>query len=66
MPATAPGGPFITVKQTAALLGVDEKTVRRKIARSEIPAIQLGGRRAPVRIPLSELNAWLYGRPEER
>jgi excisionase family DNA binding protein len=59
-PALAPHGPLLTVAQVALLLGVDEKTVRRKIARGEIPAVQLGGRRAPVRIALDELQRWVF------
>jgi excisionase family DNA binding protein len=60
--ATAPRRPFLTVAQVASLLGLDEKTVRHKIARGEVPAVQLGGRRAPVRIPAAELGAWLETR----
>jgi excisionase family DNA binding protein len=60
MSATASPRPLITVAQVAALLGVNEKTVRRKIAAGEIPAVQLGGRRAPLRIPVDKLEEWVY------
>jgi excisionase family DNA binding protein len=65
MSASAPTRPLATVKEVAALLGVDEKTVRRKIAAGQSPAVQLGGRRSPVRVPLNELQRWLYGTPDE-
>jgi excisionase family DNA binding protein len=44
--ATAPHGPFLTIAQVAALLGVNERTVRRRIAAGQLPAVQLGGRRS--------------------
>jgi excisionase family DNA binding protein len=54
---------LLTVQETAERLAVHEDTVRRRIARGEIPAVQLGGRGSSLRIDERELEAWLYGRP---
>ena len=35
---------LLTVHETVAFLAVSEKTVRRLIARGELPAVQLGAR----------------------
>ncbi len=37
-----------------------EPSVYRKIATGEIPAVRLGGGRSALRIPASELEAWLF------
>jgi excisionase family DNA binding protein len=57
--------PLLTVPEAARRLRVSEKTIRRRIARGEIPAVQLGGPRSPVRIPEDELERWLFGNPGE-
>jgi excisionase family DNA binding protein len=41
----------LTVDETAARLRLGVSTVRRKIASGELPAVQLGGKRSPVRRP---------------
>jgi excisionase family DNA binding protein len=51
---------FLTVAQAADLLGVNHQTVRRKIAESELPAVQLGGRGSHIRIPRDAFEAWLW------
>jgi len=45
---------FMTVGEVANLLRADEETIRRKIKRKELPAINLGGR-AGYRIDSSKL-----------
>jgi len=52
---------LLTVAETAELMQVSEKTVRRLIARGELPAVQLGGPGSAIRVPRDELEAWLYG-----
>jgi excisionase family DNA binding protein len=39
-------------------------TVRRYIANGQIPALQLGGKGTPVRVPADELEAWLESGPQ--
>jgi excisionase family DNA binding protein len=50
---------WLTVKETARRLDLHEITVRRKIARGEIPALQLGGPGCAVRVLEDELASWL-------
>jgi excisionase family DNA binding protein len=52
---------LLTVDQVAERLGVSRRTVERKIAAGEIPALRLGGRRSPLRVDERELERWLYG-----
>ncbi len=54
---------LLTVRETAARLGVSEDTVRRRIANGELPAVRLGGRGSSVRVDEGELRRWLF---EER
>jgi excisionase family DNA binding protein len=50
--------PYLTINQTAELLGVHANSVRRFIARGELPAVRLGhGARARVRIDPRDLGA---------
>jgi excisionase family DNA binding protein len=65
MATSSPERAFLTVREVATRLGVGEKKIRRLIARGELPAVQLGSRRTAVRIAESELDAWLYGPPNE-
>ena len=60
MPVIAQRLAWLTVKEAARRLGLHEVTVRRKIARGEIPALQLGGRGASIRILENELERWLF------
>jgi excisionase family DNA binding protein len=48
---------FLTVAETAALLRVSEKTIRRQIACGGLPACRVG---RSVRIPAKSLNALTY------
>jgi excisionase family DNA binding protein len=56
---------LLTIDEVAQRLGVSRRTVQRKIAAGELPALGLGGRRSPVRIDEAELEAWLYAAPQE-
>ena len=51
---------FLTVTETAALLGVSHQTIRSKIRAGDIPATQLGGPGSHIRIPRDALTAWLW------
>jgi excisionase family DNA binding protein len=51
---------LLTVPEVAVQLRVSERTVRRLIDRG-LPAVQLGGPGASVRVDVCELKAWLYG-----
>ena len=52
---------LLTVAETAELLGVSKKTVRRRVRDGSLPAVRLGGApHFPIRIPQSELRTWLY------
>jgi excisionase family DNA binding protein len=53
---------YWTPSEVAAALGMDPSTVRRKIAAGEIPAVDLGERRASYRVADSDLQAYLEGR----
>ncbi len=65
MAAPVHSSPLLSVAQAAERLSVSEKTVRRLIARGELPAVQLGGQRGPIRLDERELIAWLYRDPRE-
>lgn len=53
-------GKLLTVKGAADQLRLHPMTVRKKIDRGQIPAIQLGGPGTAVRIAESELENWLF------
>jgi excisionase family DNA binding protein len=57
---------LLTIEQVAHRLQVSRSTVRRRIGAGEIPAVQLGGKRAAIRIPEDELDRWLYHDEGER
>lgn len=52
---------LLTISQTADRLNVSTVTVRRLIRRGDLPAVQLGGKGAAVRIDAAELERWLHG-----
>jgi excisionase family DNA binding protein len=55
---------LLTVTEVARLAAVSVPTVYRRVATGEIPAIKVGERGGPIRIPEGEFRAWLYGDPE--
>jgi excisionase family DNA binding protein len=58
---------WLTVKEVAHLLDLHEVSVRRKIARGEIPGVfQLGGPGCAVRILQDELERWLQAPADPR
>lgn len=53
--------PYVSLSVAAEHFSVSEKTLRRMIARAEIPARRLGrGPRASIRVRLSEIEAAMY------
>jgi excisionase family DNA binding protein len=48
---------FLTVKEVAGLLKLNQQTLRNMIDRGELPAVRVGSRR--VRIRQSDLDAFL-------
>ncbi len=54
---------LLTVPEVAERLRVSRPTVYRRIAEGSIPAVRIGERSGPLRIPENELREWLY-RPE--
>lgn len=57
-----PGQPFLTVRQVATELQVDEKTVRRWIAEGVLPAVDLDSRRGGYRIRHADFTAFIAAR----
>jgi excisionase family DNA binding protein len=58
------GHDYLTVAQVARELHCSEPTVRRRIRSGELPAVQLGGRGASIRVPRAALNLWLWSEGE--
>jgi excisionase family DNA binding protein len=56
---------WLTVRETAEQVRVSEVTIRRAIARGELPAVQLGGPGSSIRIDEAELERWLLGEERE-
>lgn len=51
-----------SLHQVADYLGLNERTVRQHIAAGHFPAYRLGtGPKAPIRIDLADVEAWLTG-----
>jgi len=51
---------LLTIDEVARLLGLTPRSVRNKIRRGQIPALQLGGKRNAIRVDEGELEDWLY------
>jgi excisionase family DNA binding protein len=52
--------PLLTVEQVADQLNVSPRTVRRRIASRELPAVRLGSSpQSPVRVSADDLARWL-------
>jgi excisionase family DNA binding protein len=56
---------LLTTREVADVLRVSERTVRRKVAAGEIPALRLGAGVGPLRVDRGELEQWLYADPKE-
>jgi excisionase family DNA binding protein len=54
--------PLLTVREAAARLSVNERTIRREIHAGRLPALKVAG---AVRIDPDELEAYLYGEPQD-
>jgi excisionase family DNA binding protein len=54
---------LLSVRETAAVLAVTEKTVRRLIAAGRLHALQLGPPGSAIRVPDDELREWLESEP---
>jgi excisionase family DNA binding protein len=52
---------LLTVREVADRLKLSEKSVRRRIASGELPAVRLGGRGTQLRVDERELEAFIYG-----
>lgn len=53
--------PYVSLSVAAEHFAVSEKTLRRMIARQEIPAKRLGrGPRAAIRLKISEVEAAMF------
>jgi excisionase family DNA binding protein len=51
---------LLRIREAAERLNVSRASIYRWIDEGRVPAVQLGGRGAPLRIPEDELDAWLY------
>jgi excisionase family DNA binding protein len=52
---------LLTVREVADRLKLSEKSVRRRIASGELPAVRLGGRGSQLRVDERELDEYVYG-----
>jgi excisionase family DNA binding protein len=53
---------LLRVAEVAERLDQHPSTIYRKLERGELPGLQLGGRKAGIRIDEAELEAWLRPR----
>jgi excisionase family DNA binding protein len=53
---------LLRIPEAAERLNVSRASVYRWIEEGRLPAVQLGGRGAPLRIPEAELGEWLNER----
>jgi len=56
---------LLTLDEVASTLGLSRRTVERRVKAGEIPALQLGGPRTAIRVPVDELDAWLESEPRD-
>lgn len=54
--------PWMTTADTAAYLGVTELTLREYMSKHGLPSYQPGGRGAPHRFNVNEVDAWMETR----
>jgi excisionase family DNA binding protein len=52
---------LLTVREVADRLKLSEKSVRRRIASGELPAVRLGGRGTQLRVDEREIDEYVYG-----
>jgi predicted DNA-binding transcriptional regulator AlpA len=59
--------PLLTIPQAARGCGVSRVHMWRLAKSGAVPAIRIGrdGTRGPIRIDPREIDAWVYGAPEE-
>ena len=57
---------LLRIPDAAQRLNVSRASLYRWIAEGRVPAVQLGGPGAPLRIPEDELEQWLYEPPTAR
>ena len=50
---------LLRIPEAAERLNVSRASVYRWIDQGRLPAVQLGGRGAPLRVPIGELQEWL-------
>ena len=55
---------LLTVPQVAERTQLSVRSIRRKIAAGQLPAVQIGGPHTAVRVDERELNQFLYGEPK--
>jgi excisionase family DNA binding protein len=53
--------PLLTVEEAAQVARVARSTIWKRVRSGEIPAIRVGSRTGPIRIPTAEYIEWLYG-----
>ena len=51
---------LLRIPEAAERLNVSRASVYRWIDEGRLPAVQLGGRGAPLRVPAAELERWIY------
>jgi excisionase family DNA binding protein len=51
---------YLTIAETADLLGIHPSTVYRRLEDGELPGVQLGPPGSAIRIPRAGLDAWLW------
>ena len=61
MTTKTPETRWLTVNEVARYLSLHPRTVRRMIARGELPAVRVGA--VEIRIATQELDAYLRSRP---
>jgi excisionase family DNA binding protein len=60
MSTTAENHRLLTVREVAERLRVSESTAYRWVYDGRLPALQLGGPHAPLRVEETELNDWMF------
>jgi excisionase family DNA binding protein len=53
---------LLRIPEAAEKLNVSRASIYRWISEGRVPAVQLGGKGSPIRIPAAELHEWLNER----